>query len=83
MIFIFKFLLEKPSNFSMLSAILIINMEYNVNIFILYVTANPYCRMLAESSSQLCFLFVYFKHRFFMLCMKRFSSTCLLFLMLS
>lgn len=42
MIFIFKFLLEKPSNFSMLSAILIINMEYNVNIFILYVTANPY-----------------------------------------
>ena len=35
--------------------------------------------MLAESSYQLYFLFVYFKHRFFMLCMKQFISTCLIF----
>ena len=35
--------------------------------------------MLAESSYQLYFLFVYFKHRFFMLWMKQFISPCLIF----
>lgn len=54
-------------------------MEYNVNIFILYITANPACRMLAESSSQLCFLFI-LNTDFLMLLHETIQSTRLFFL---